>query len=43
VVIDAGRVVGIFTEIDVLRHICGRFRNPKLHIVVSYPSGQPAN
>jgi hypothetical protein len=30
-------VVGILTEIDVLRHICGRFRNPKLDIVVSYP------
>lgn len=39
-VLEAGRVVGILTEIDLLRHICGGADAgllPELDIVVSYP------
>lgn len=39
VVVEADRVVGILTEIDLLRHICGTeaSRDPALDVVVSYP------
>jgi acetoin utilization protein AcuB len=39
VVVEGGLVVGILTEIDLLRHICGTegCREPELDIVVSYP------
>jgi CBS domain-containing protein len=37
-VIEEGQVVGIVTEIDLLRHICGDTSGlPDLDIVVSYP------
>jgi acetoin utilization protein AcuB len=38
-VVEGQRLVGIVTEIDVLRHICGAegCREPGLDIVVSYP------
>jgi acetoin utilization protein AcuB len=37
-VIEGGRVTGILTEIDLLRHICGDVSGlPELDIVVSYP------
>jgi acetoin utilization protein AcuB len=39
-VVDEGRVVGILTEIDLLRHICcepGAPVPPELDVVVSYP------
>jgi CBS domain-containing protein len=37
VVLDGGKVVGILTEIDLLRHMCGAQRDPRLDIIVSYP------
>jgi acetoin utilization protein AcuB len=39
-VVDGGHVVGILTEIDLLRHICGASRPgvlTELDVVVSYP------
>ena len=38
-VIDGSRVVGMLTEIDVLRHIAGAEApgSPELDIVISYP------
>jgi len=38
-VVEGGRVVGIVTEIDILRHICGTDAcgDPGLDIVVSFP------
>lgn len=39
VVVDGGRVVGILTEIDLLRHVIdtGTGGGPELDVVVSYP------
>ena len=39
VVSDGGRLIGIVTEIDILRHICGTDTcgDPGLDIVVSFP------
>jgi acetoin utilization protein AcuB len=38
-VVEGGRVIGIVTEIDILRHICGAdaCSEPELDIVVSFP------
>ena len=38
-VVDGGRVIGMLTEIDILRHIAGAeaSESPELDIVVSYP------
>jgi acetoin utilization protein AcuB len=38
-VLDAGKVVGILTEADLLRHVMGADapRGPELDIIVSYP------